>query len=251
MESKGKDNTVASFFTLFLRIFAEYEADDGVIIASAIKRIFFITPSKLIPGSKWSGFSICRIFLKFWGTCYNGSMNTKPDLYIITGPSGVGKSTVSGKIAGSLSRSALIEGDDIYGQIKGGYIQPWEEGNYLSTFWKISINTMKIYLEDGFDVIFNYIVLPEQIDRIRKEFSGYTIRFIVLMVDEDTVILRDSQRPEDLQMKERSIVLLNDFRSYGYKDCHILDTSHMTIDEAVTVAMEDDRFIIDEGSGVR
>lgn len=35
-------------------------------------------------------------------------------LYIITGPAGVGKSTISKKIAISKERSALIEGDDIY-----------------------------------------------------------------------------------------------------------------------------------------
>ena len=36
------------------------------------------------------------------------------DLYIITGPAGVGKSTISRKIAECKSKSVLIEGDDIY-----------------------------------------------------------------------------------------------------------------------------------------
>jgi len=35
-------------------------------------------------------------------------------LYIITGPSGVGKSTISKRIAESTNKSALIEGDEIY-----------------------------------------------------------------------------------------------------------------------------------------
>ena len=35
-------------------------------------------------------------------------------LYIITGPAGVGKSTISTKIAETLPKSALIEGDEIY-----------------------------------------------------------------------------------------------------------------------------------------
>ncbi len=38
-------------------------------------------------------------------------MNT---LYFITGPAGVGKSTVSKKLANKLIKSVLIEGDDIY-----------------------------------------------------------------------------------------------------------------------------------------
>lgn len=58
-------------------------------------------------------------------------------LYIITGPAGVGKSTVSSQVASGLKKSALIEGDDIYGQVVGGYVSPWKENNHLSIFWKV------------------------------------------------------------------------------------------------------------------
>ena len=44
-------------------------------------------------------------------------------LYIITGPAGVGKSTISKKIAESKKKSVLIEGDDIYHHVIGGYVQ--------------------------------------------------------------------------------------------------------------------------------
>ena len=46
-------------------------------------------------------------------------------LYIITGPAGVGKSTISNKIALNKDKSALIEGDLIYHQVVGGYVSPW------------------------------------------------------------------------------------------------------------------------------
>ena len=75
---------------------------------------------------------------------------------VLIGMPGAGKSTVSRRIAETKKKSALIEGDDIYGQIKGGYIDPWEEGNYLDTFWKLCLSQMKIYLEDGFDVVFSF-----------------------------------------------------------------------------------------------
>lgn len=45
-----------------------------------------------------------------------------PNLYIITGPTGVGKSTVSQKLAKRSNKSALIEGDFIYAQVIGGYV---------------------------------------------------------------------------------------------------------------------------------
>ena len=86
------------------------------------------------------------------------------NLYIITGPAGVGKSTISKKIAESKKKSVLIEGDEIYHQVVGGYVQAWKEGNHLDTFWKICLSSIETYLEDGYDVIFNYIVNPENVN---------------------------------------------------------------------------------------
>ena len=65
-------------------------------------------------------------------------------LYIITGPAGVGKSTISRRIAESKNKSALIEGDEIYHQVVGGYGQ---NSIYLTIFLNISL-TDSGYLSD-------------------------------------------------------------------------------------------------------
>ena len=112
-------------------------------------------------------------------------------LYIITGPAGVGKSTISSSLASSLEKSALIEGDFIYHQVIGGYVSPWKEGNHLDTFWKVCINSIKTYLSDGYDVIFNYIIEPNRLGTLKEVFKDYEIKFIVLMVNEDILLKRD------------------------------------------------------------
>jgi len=165
------------------------------------------------------------------------------NLYIITGPAGVGKSTISKKIAESKKKSALIEGDDIYHQVVGGYIQAWKEGNHLKTFWKVCINTIRTYLEDGYDVIFNYIVTPTTLEIIKKEFKNYHIKFIVLLVDEKTLLLRDKERPEDCQMKERCLTLSKSFKNTNYNKQNILDTSNLSIDETINI-IENNKFIL-------
>ena len=169
-----------------------------------------------------------------------------PNLYVITGPAGVGKSTVSKRLAQNLSKSALIEGDEIYHQVIGGYIPAWKEGNHLQTFWKVCINIVKSYLKDGFDVVFNYIVTPENLALLKNEFKNYTIKFIVLLVDESTLLLRDKERPEDCQMKERCITLLNNFKNTNYNINNILDTTNLSIDETVNLIHNNNNFILNE-----
>jgi len=167
-----------------------------------------------------------------------------PTLYIITGPAGVGKSTISKKIAEIKTKSALIEGDEIYHQVVGGYTPAWKEGNHLDTFWKICINSIRTYLEDGFDVIFNYIVTPTPLEMMKKEFENYNKKFVVLLVDEETLLSRDKERPEDSQMKDRCLVLLNNFKKHNFNSKNILDTSKLSIDETITTIENSHNFNI-------
>ena len=165
-------------------------------------------------------------------------------LYIITGPAGVGKSTVSRKLAQNLSKSALIEGDDIYHQIISGYIPAWEENNHLQTFWKICLNIIKIYLEDGYNVVFNYIVTPENLELVKAQFKEYSIKFVVLLADENTLLLRDKKRPKDCQMNKRCITLLNSFKNKNYDAKNILDTTNLSINETVHIIENNKQFVL-------
>lgn len=163
-------------------------------------------------------------------------------LYIITGPAGVGKSTISRKLAELKDKSALIEGDEIYHQVVGGYMSPWKEGNHLEVFWKVCIDIIKNYLQNGYDVIFNYIVGLKDLDVLKEKFKEYYIKFVVLMVDEEILLKRDKERPLDWQMGERCIVLLNSFKDKGYENKYILDTSNLSIEDSVNTILEENRF---------
>ena len=165
-------------------------------------------------------------------------------LYIITGPAGVGKTTISAGIAESKIKSALIEGDNIYHQVVGGYVAAWKEGNHLDTFWKVCINTIKTYLEDGYDVVFNYIIEPERLETLKKNFENYDIKFIVLMVSEDVLLARDMERPASHQMKERCTILLNKFKNYNYDSKYIIDTSNISIKDTIDTIEKEDRFLM-------
>lgn len=165
-------------------------------------------------------------------------------LYLITGPAGVGKSTISKRISKDKNKSALIEGDEIYHFVKGGYISPWLEGNHLDVFWKNSIDIIRNFLEENYDVVFNYIITKDNLNFLKTMFDDVEIKFIVLMVDEETIIKRDKERPLDCQMGERSIILLNNFINANYDKRHILNTSNMSIEETLEEIENNERFIL-------
>ena len=167
-----------------------------------------------------------------------------PNLYIITGPAGVGKSIISKELAKSYNKSALIEGDNIYHQVIGGFVQAWKEGNHLKTFWKVCVNIIKTYLEDGFDVVFNYIVTPGNLELIKTELKDYNVKFVVLMTDEATLLARDKERPIDCQMGQRCLTLLNSFKNKNYNSKNILDTSNLSISKTVDIIKNDIKFAI-------
>ena len=51
-------------------------------------------------------------------------------VYIISGPPGVGKSSVSKELAYSFETSDVIEGDMIYLMVNSGLVEPWEDDGY-------------------------------------------------------------------------------------------------------------------------
>ena len=167
-----------------------------------------------------------------------------PNLYIITGPSGVGKSTVSKKLAENSNKSVLIEGDFIYSQVISSYVSAWKEGNHLDVFWEVCLNSIETYLSYGYDVVFNYIVTPTIVDRIKDKFKNNKTKFVVLLSNEETLLSRDKQRPEDCQMKERCLILLNSFKSKNYNSNNILDTTNLSIEDTLNTIINDTKFIL-------
>ncbi len=163
-------------------------------------------------------------------------------LYIITGPAGVGKSTISKRLATLKEKSVLIEGDDIYGQVIGSYTSAWKEGNHLKVFWKVCIDMINTYLEEGYDVVFNYIVTPENLKLLKEKFSSF--KFVILITDEDELLKRDLLRPEDCRMRERCVVLLNNFKNNDYEKDYTLDITNLSVDGVIEHLENDDKFNI-------
>ena len=99
-------------------------------------------------------------------------------------------------------------------------------------------------MRNGYDVIFNYIVNAESLEIIQKEFKEYEIKFIVLLADENALLSRDRERPEECQMKERCITLLNSFKNKKFNQQNILDTTNLSINKIVNLIETKNEFIL-------
>ena len=164
------------------------------------------------------------------------------NLYIITGPPGVGKSTISKSLANKLNKSVLLEGDDIYHHVVSSYVSPWKEGNHLDVFWKVSINTIKTYLESGYDVVFNYIIKLDDLKKLENLYKSYNTKFTVLLSSEETLLKRDKERPEDCRMNERCLILLKEFIDESYPNKNILYTDNLSVEDITNKIIEEDAY---------
>ena len=149
-------------------------------------------------------------------------------LYVITGPAGVGKSTISDALSLKLDKSVVLEGDEIYHHVRKPYIEAWKDGNHLEIMYEASEKLIELYLNQGFDVVYNYIVTESMMKRFKAKFDR--IKFICFLTNEEELLRRDSLRPTDVQMGDRCKILLESFKSKSFVKKYILDTTEMTVD---------------------
>lgn len=118
-------------------------------------------------------------------------------IYIISGPPGVGKSTVSKELAATFDKSAVIEGDMIYLMVKSGLVAPWEDdGYYMDLFWDNIISLTKNFMDRGITVVIEYVIFEEQLKKIADFLKARQInlKYCVLLAEEQTLRARDLSR---------------------------------------------------------
>ncbi|MFS0728198.1 AAA family ATPase [Paenibacillus sp. 1P07SE] len=168
------------------------------------------------------------------------SINNSPVVYLISGPLGVGKSTISKTLANTMQQCALIEGDLLLHMYHGETEPPWEDRLRLA--WLHIAAVTRNLVREGLDVVIDFVVEDELswfCDQI-ADLDG-ALHYVVLHAEPGTISARLDKRgdPESIH---RSLFLRNKLMASPNNQPFLLDAGSKQPDELAQDILKDDRF---------
>lgn len=140
----------------------------------------------------------------------------KPFICLITGPAGVGKSTIAELLVKKFAKTALVDVDYIRHAVKNGYKKPYphtkeiERQIFLAA--KNAIALAKNFNDAGFSVVIDDVVTGEKkLNYYISQTKGYNFFVFLLMCDKNILKQRDRGRPKGEQMGVRALQLHEEF----------------------------------------
>jgi predicted kinase len=117
-------------------------------------------------------------------------------VYLLTGPTAAGKSTVAKHLASRLLRVALVEYDDIHRMFARPHVPPWlPEGFVQQALGVRMVGDIALrFLSDDYDVIITDVVSDRTASLYRESLHGHSLRIIQLLPDFDTLRTRFDAR---------------------------------------------------------
>jgi len=148
-------------------------------------------------------------------------------VYIISGPAGVGKSTVAQALAEQLTHSAYISGQQILQMHSKGLKGLRKRKQDSVLLWYNILSLTKNFLMFNIDTVIDFVTLPNEAMWLKKQLKNefVEISYIVLWADKQTIIDRDKNRKYEQQLGEKCLLSYNLFSEASINKNHLLDTT--------------------------
>ncbi|WP_173915304.1 AAA family ATPase [Halobacillus sp. Marseille-Q1614] len=149
------------------------------------------------------------------------SIQSSKSIYIISGPCGVGKSTITKALAQEMEEAALLEGDVIYSMLTVEL--SWER--HLEIVWQNILSLTRNFVENNLNVVIDYVVESE-LEWFCKQLTELNVHiyYVVLRADEEVLMKRLNKRG-DLQLGKRSLQLLEELEGKKSNQSFLYDTT--------------------------
>ena len=160
------------------------------------------------------------------------------NVYLITGPAGSGKSSITQELAKKLKRSAVIKVDALKAMVISGYVRPWppseEVDLQLSLAAKNACDLAANFIEKDFTVFIDDVVGRKLLEQYSEFFKDKNFKTFVLLPSVESLLKRFDDRGDNKELRERTIELHKKFTEQkdklGWK---VIDSSNQTLEETV------------------
>jgi dephospho-CoA kinase len=118
------------------------------------------------------------------------------ELIVVTGPPGAGKSTVARVLTETFSPSALVTGDDFFGFVRAGWIEPWlpEAGRQNEVVLTAAAAAAGHLASGGYTVVYDGVVGPWFLPLFAAATGLAELGYVVLLPTEELCVTRVSTR---------------------------------------------------------